>query len=92
MEQLDLFPQAEIQVITQDRERLRLTDYWRERLRRWPSDVLFWRHHRDTTGWSMATQGFCFARFLFRDGLMSKVEFRRWFSLHRRVRRLDQVE
>jgi hypothetical protein len=64
-----------------------LFPYWRERLAEWPCEVRYWRHDRNTTGWSMASQGFSFARFLFGEGEMTRQEFRRWFKFNCRVRR-----
>jgi len=68
-----------------------LFPYWRSRLSRWPSEVFMWRNRRNTTGWSMACQGFAFARHLFSSGQMSRAEFRRWWRLNRRVWRLEGV-
>ena len=42
-----------------------LFPYWRKQLAVWPCDVFTYRNMRDTTGWSMACQGMCFARWLF---------------------------
>ena len=74
--QIELFP-------AQPNEEL--FPYWREQLKAWPCEIMLNRHARGCTGWSMATQGFCFAEFLFMAGQMTKAEFRRWFRLHRRV-------
>jgi hypothetical protein len=69
----------------------RLFPYWRKRLAAWPCDVFQYRNMRDTTGWSMACQGMCFARCLFRAGQMSRSEFRRWWRLERAVMRRDAL-
>lgn len=69
----------------------KLWPYWRERLQEWPGEVWRWRHSRGTTGWSMATQGYGFAQFLFRDGQISKQELRRWWRFDRRIRRIGQI-
>ena len=62
-----------------------LFPYWREQLKKWPSEVFYYRHARDCTGWSMALQGFLFARLLFGCAQMSKSEFRRWWKFNRRI-------
>ena len=80
MMQLELFTQ---------RKEHRLCPYWRKRLGEWPGEVLESRHHPDTTGWSMATQGLKFATWIFKAGEMSRSEFRRWCRFNRRVRRWD---
>lgn len=59
--------------------------YWREMLSIWLEDIWSYRHDKYTTGWSMATQGFCYARWLYRDAAMPRAEFRRWWRLNRRV-------
>jgi hypothetical protein len=69
-----------------------LFPYWKERLASWPRDVFEYRHYRNTTGWSMATGGFCFARLLFGRGQLTRDEFRRFFRLDRRVRRWDRKD
>ena len=68
-----------------------LYPYWRESLRVWLDDVRFYRHIRDTTGWSMATQGLLFAECLMRHGQMTRAEFRRWWRFERRVKRWDKM-
>jgi len=68
-----------------------LFPYWRERLDRWPTTVFEWRHHRYTTGWSMATQQFFFAEALFRQGQLTREQFRRFLRFERRVRRWDKM-
>jgi hypothetical protein len=83
--QLELFPSI-AQV-----ERHELAPYWREKLERWPRDVFEWRHHRDTTAWSMATGGYGFAILLFTAGAMPRRELKRWWRLNRRVMRWDQI-
>jgi hypothetical protein len=67
-----------------------LFPYWRKQLAAWPCDVFQFRNMRDTTGWSMATQKMCFARWLFRAGQMSRAEFRRCWRFKRAVMRRDQ--
>lgn len=69
-----------------------LHQYWRSQLKDWIHDVRYYRHARNTTGWSWATGGYDFARWLFRDGAMSRAELRRYFRLHRRVMRWDRME
>jgi hypothetical protein len=69
----------------------RLFPYWRKRLAAWPCDVFTYRNMRDTTGWSMARQGMCFARWLFKAGQMSRSELRRWWRLERAVLRRDAI-
>jgi len=65
-------------------------NYWRRQLKAWPREVMAYRHHPNTTGWSCAFSGFNYARWLFQSGLMTRPQFRRWWRLHRRVRRLDK--
>ena len=72
------------------REPAHFAVYWRERLANWPGDVFYWRHARDTTGWSIACGGFFFARCLFSRGLIDRDEFKRWAWFNRRVRRWDR--
>lgn len=78
--QLELFPRDAYE---------NLFPYWRASLRQWLKDVWMFRHNRNTTGWSMARQGFQFARCLLIHGQISKAEFRRWQRLERRVKRWD---
>jgi len=68
-----------------------LFPYWRDSLRQWVNEVRFYRGAWNSTGWSMATQGYSFAQLLFRHGQMTRKELRRWFRFHRRVKRLDRV-
>jgi hypothetical protein len=81
MIQLDLF------AVNPNEQRHR---YWRKRLRDWPGEVLESRHHIHTTGWSMAAQGGWFADLLHRDGAMGELEYIRWQSFERRVKRWEQ--
>lgn len=67
-----------------------LFPYWRARLAAWPGDVFTYRNQRDASGWSMATQGLSFARWLFCAGQMRRAEFRRWVRFNRTIRRRDQ--
>ena len=67
----------------------RLSPYWRNRLRKWPQEVMESRHQLDSSGWSMATQGLKFATWLFQAKEMSLKEYRRWCRFNRRVRRWD---
>ena len=67
-----------------------LYPYWRKSLKGWIKDVWDYRHYRDCTGWSMACQGFLFARFLFMNGQLSKIQFKRFFRLKRRVDRWEK--
>jgi len=64
-----------------------LFPYWKDSLGSWLRDVWLYRHDRNTTGWSMATQGLLFARLLFGSGQLTRAEFRRWWRLDRRVQR-----
>ena len=64
-----------------------LFPYWRESLRGWLEDVWQFRHKPETTGWSMACQGFIFAEFLYQHGQMIKPDFRRYWRFNRRVKR-----
>lgn len=82
MMQLELFTTLD--------ERKPLLDYWRECLKAWPAKVREYRHYRNTTGWSMATGGFSFARRLFRAGKITRKDFKRWWKFHRRVRRWNE--
>lgn len=66
-----------------------LFPYWRDRLAEWPRHVFEYRNMPETSGWSMATQKMCFARWLFRAGQMTRDEFRRWARFNRRVLRRD---
>ena len=68
----------------------KLFPYWWESLKRWPAEVFMFRHSRDCTGWSMATQDFSFARWLFMNGQMDRSEFRRYWRLNRRVQRWER--
>ena len=67
-----------------------LFPYWRESLRRWVCDVYQWRGYPYTTGWSMACQGYMFARLLYSHGQLSRSELRRYFRFDRRVQRWDR--
>ena len=69
-----------------------LFPYWRKQLAEWPCNVFQFRNMPETTGWSMATQKMCFARWLFGAGEMSRAEFRRWARFNRRVRRRDEAD
>jgi hypothetical protein len=64
--------------------------YWRKRLSDWPREVLESRHHIHTSGWGMAAQGGWFADLLHRDGAMGELEYIRWQSFERRVKRWEQ--
>lgn len=66
-----------------------LFPYWRRRLADWPRQVFLYRNMPETSGWSMATQMMCFARFLFEAGQMTRAEFRRWWRFGRAVMRRD---
>jgi len=68
-----------------------LFPYWRKELADWIREVYYWRHHQYTTGWSMATQGFWFARYLFMNGQMSRDTFRRYWKFNQRVQRWDKL-
>ena len=69
-----------------------LFPYWRESLRACLDDVWHFRHNRNTTGWSMATQGLSYAGWLYQHGQINRTEFRRWWKFFRRARRLDQTD
>ncbi len=84
-------PGAQLELFARDPHE-HLFPYWRQQLLAWCEGVWMWRHHRDTTGWSMATQGLSFARLLFRSSQMSKAEFRRWWLFDRRVRRWNKLQ
>lgn len=68
-----------------------LFSYWRRRLADWPRQVFVYRNMPETSGWSMATQMMCFARWLFCAGQMSRAEFRRWCRFNRRVLRREAL-
>ncbi len=63
--------------------------YWREQLNAWPGEV--WRYRRDlhTTGWSMATQKYVFARLLWHEGQLTDAQLARYLRFNRAVRRRD---
>lgn len=63
---------------------------WREDLMEWPQEVWVSRHNRETSGWSMATQTYCHARWLFREGQMGRAELKRWWKFNRRVQMWDK--
>tara|TARA_R110000868_G_C10387083_1_gene719936 strand:- start:108 stop:389 length:282 start_codon:yes stop_codon:yes gene_type:complete len=63
---------------------------WKKDLLAWPSEIFEFRHFRNTTGWSMASSSFIYARMLFQSGKITRSDFRRYWKFNRRVRRLDQ--
>jgi hypothetical protein len=69
-----------------------LFPYWRRCLSNWPRQVFLYRNMPETTGWSMATQMMCFARWLFEAGQMSRSDFRRWARFNRRVIRRHELQ
>jgi hypothetical protein len=80
----------QLELFTTFDDRKPLLDYWRKSLKEWPANVREWRHQRDTTGWSMATGGYSFARILFMDGKITRQAYKRWWKFHRRVMRWDR--
>lgn len=66
-----------------------LFPYWREQLTQWPKEALYYRHHRNCTGWSMALGGYDFARMLFRHGQLSREQLRRYWRFNRRLWRME---
>jgi hypothetical protein len=81
----------QLELFTEDfRERPTLVAYWRKQLTAWPRRVFDNRHYRDTTGWSMATGGFVFARLLFGEDRLTRAEYKRFRRFHRRVSRWDR--
>lgn len=70
-------------------EHAELFPYWRESLKSWVADALYYRHARNSTGWSMVLQGFLFARLLARNGQLSRVDFRRYWRFNRRIQRIE---
>jgi len=78
MRQLELFPKDPME---------HLFPYWRDSLRQGMRDALLFRHHADTSGWSMARQSWFFATCLFRHGQITRSEYRRWWRFGRRMHR-----
>lgn len=68
-----------------------LFPYWRERLKNWPAEAWMFRHNRETTGWSVARQGYAFAQWLFSHGQMSREELKRWWRFSRRLDAWDHA-
>lgn len=68
-----------------------LHPYWRAQLKQWVHNALYYRHARGTTGWSMATDGYDFARWLFRDGQLSRGELKRYFRFNLRIQRMEKA-
>ena len=64
-----------------------LDAHWMNDLKRWPGEVFEFRHHRNTTGWSMSRGTFIFAKFLLCRGKITIKQFRRYWRFHRRVQR-----
>ena len=79
---------AQLELFVRDRNE-HLFPYWREPFREWVRDAFHYRHHRDSTGWSEATQGYMFAQLLYRAGQMTKAELRRWWRFDRRLWRME---
>jgi hypothetical protein len=71
------------------REPAHFVTYYRQALKKWPDSVMYYRHHRDSTGWSMATGGFFYARCCFSRGVITREQFRKYWKFNRRVRRWD---
>lgn len=65
----------------------KLTPYWREQLSAWPKAVFMYRHHRCTTGWSMATGGFTFAELLWSYRQITIDEFEKYKRFEERVKK-----
>jgi hypothetical protein len=79
-QQLDLLPKDDWE---------HLFPYWRDSLKSDINDAFYFRHARNTTGWSSCRGGISFARFLFRHGQMTKNEFCRYWKFFRRVERWE---
>jgi hypothetical protein len=82
-EQLELFTD-------EYRDPANLVARYRKLLTEWPAEIMSWRHHRESSGWSMATGGYSFARSLFFNRKITRVELRRWWKFHQRVKRWDR--
>lgn len=67
-----------------------LYQHWQKDLEDWPREVFSFRHDRDTTGWSMASSGFIYARMLFQCGKITRKAFRRYWKFNRRVHRWNR--
>lgn len=80
-DQLDLIPVGKYE---------HLYSYWRDRMDQWICDVRRFRHAQNSTGWSMACQGFSFALHLFACGQMDRAQFKRYWSFNRRVQWWDK--
>jgi hypothetical protein len=80
----------QLELFTADfHERPKLIALWRGELDRWLRDIFEYRHLRSSTGWSMATGRFFFARLLFRKGELTRAEYKRFLRFRRRVSRWD---
>lgn len=69
-----------------------LWPYWRGQLKSWIEDAYYYRHSRESTGWSMATEGFMFARLLYGDGQLSREQFRRYCRFNRKIQRIERAD
>lgn len=66
-----------------------LYPHWRESLQHAIRDAFYFRHARNTTGWSYAIGGISFAESLFRHGQLTREEFRRYFVFFRRTWKME---
>jgi hypothetical protein len=64
-----------------------LYDHWKNDLIEWPREIFHYRHQRYTTGWSMASSGYMYARMLYRCGKITLIDLRRYWKFNRRVTR-----
>jgi hypothetical protein len=69
----------------------RLVDYWRKSLEDWPRQVFQFRHYLGCTGWSMATQGLCFAEWLHAEGWLSDSELGRYQAFDKRIQAWEEA-
>jgi len=83
IEQLELFTE-------EYREPAHFVEHYMKRLSEWPAEIMCWRHHRESSGWSMATGGYSFARSLFFNRKITRRGLRRWWKFHQRVMRWDR--
>lgn len=72
------------------REPAHFVAHYRKRLAEWPAEIMYWRHHRESTGWSMAKGGFFFARCCFSRGVITRRQFKRMWRFRQRVKRWDR--
>jgi len=72
------------------KEELRLIKYWQSSLNDRIHLAFEFRHNTETTGWSMATQGFSFALFLWSKGRMPRSTLRRYFRFFKHLEHWEQ--